>query len=316
MRTTITSLLLIAVLAGCGGGATPSENAGPAVVATTSILGDVARNVVETEGEVQVLMGTATDPHDFSPSARQAASIRSADLVIVNGLGLEAGMDDVIESAAAEGANILEVADMVDPIPFGDHGEEEGEHEEGEHEEEGHEHDEDPHFWMDPLRVAEAVGLISEELVAIAPDGGWAERGAFYQAELESLHAEIVAQLEAVPTDRRKLVTNHDALGYFADRYGFEVVATVIPGGDTLANPSASDLANVVEVLRREDVRVIFADTTAPTDLAEAVAAELGETVEVIELYTGSLGEEGSGADTYLGMMSLNASLIADGLGG
>lgn len=315
MRSILTTLLLIALITGCGNGATPSDGEGPTVVATTSILGDVATTVVSGEGQVQALMGVGTDPHDFSPSARQAASLRSADLVIVNGLGLEASMDDVIESAAAEGANILEVAEMVDPIPFGE--EEEGEHEEEgpDHGEEGHVHDEDPHFWMDPLRVAEAVDLIAGELAAIAPDGGWAERAASYRAELEALHEEIAARLETIPEDRRKLVTNHEALGYFADRYGFEVVATVVPGGDTLANPSASDLAELVDTLRREDVRVIFAETTAPTDLAEAVAAELGEAVEVIELYTGSLGEEGSQADTYLGMMRENASLIAEGLG-
>jgi len=110
-------------------------------------------------------------------------------------------------------------------------------------------------------------------------------------------------------------VTNHDALGYFAARYGFTVVGTIIPGGSSLGDPSSSELADLVAVMRAEDVRAIFADTTRPSVLADAVAAELGSDVVVVPLYTGSLGEPGSGADTVAGMLTVNAERIADALG-
>ena len=131
--------------------------------------------------------------------------------------------------------------------------------------------------------------------------------------ELEASIA--IADCSPIPPERRKLVTNHDALGYFADRYDYEVVATVIPGGSTLGEPSAADLSALVELIAEEGIPAIFAETTAPAALAEAVAAELGEGVEVRTLYTGSLGAPGSGADTYVGMMRTNAATIADALG-
>nr|MCU0281452.1 metal ABC transporter substrate-binding protein [Acidimicrobiia bacterium] len=128
------------------------------------------------------------------------------------------------------------------------------------------------------------------------------------------LDAEIEASLAAVPPEQRKLLTNHHALGYFADRYGFEVIGAIIPGGSTLAAPSPADLAELVDLLRQAGVRAIFAETTQSADLAEALAAELGGQVAVVSLYTGSLGEAGSGADTYIGMQRSNAERIAAAL--
>jgi len=129
------------------------------------------------------------------------------------------------------------------------------------------------------------------------------------------LDEEIVSLLEEVGRGRRKLVTNHDSLGYFAERYGFEVVGVVIPGGSTLANPSSEDLAQLVAVIEEEQVRVIFAETTDSTALAEAVAAEVGAEVEVVELHTGSLGEPGTESDTLVGLLLSNAETIAEALG-
>jgi zinc/manganese transport system substrate-binding protein len=121
--------------------------------------------------------------------------------------------------------------------------------------------------------------------------------------------------LDVVPAERRVLVTNHDALGYFADRYGFEVLGTVIPGGATLADPSSADLAELVATIQREEVPAIFAETIEPSVLAETVAAEVGDQVRVVELFTGSLGEEGSGAETLIDALIINARRIAEALG-
>ena len=118
-----------------------------------------------------------------------------------------------------------------------------------------------------------------------------------------------------IPPEKRKLITNHDALGYFADRYGFEVVASVVPGGSTMGEPSAGELSALAEVIRQEGIEAIFAETTSPAALAEAVAREVGDEVAVYTLYTGSLGPPGSGADTYVGMMRANAATIAEALG-
>ena len=175
---------------------------------------------------------------------------------------------------------------MLDPIAFGagghsHHDEDDNEgastpgecdpdagHEEGDHDDEdGHAHEEgscDPHIWMDPLRVATAVGLIAGELAALDPSVDWMANAMLYADELRTLDEEVVAVLEVVPEERRKMVTNHEAFGYFADRYGFEVVGVVIPGGSTLADPSSADLAELVEIMTEENIDVIFGETISP----------------------------------------------------
>jgi zinc/manganese transport system substrate-binding protein len=321
---TILTLVALLALTSCSS-SEPEE--GLTVVATTTVLGDVVSSIVGDDGEVDVLIDGQADPHEFSPSAAETATVLSADLVVANGLDLEAGALSLLESAEEEGIPVLYLAPQLDPIPFGggehEH-EEDEEEEEHEHEdEEDHEHEDeedhdhtgdDPHFWLDPLRMADATGLIASALDEVTPSTDWAERAGSVRAELEELHSEIADVLGPIPEDRRKLVTNHDSLGYLADRYGFEVVSTVIPGGSTMGEPSASDLAELVDLLRAEDIRAIFADTTSPRTLAEAVAAELGDSVQIYDLYTGALGEPGSGADTYAGMMRTNANTIAEAL--
>lgn len=298
--------LLLGLWACSGDGA--ARTPGVRVVATTSVLADVVGDLVGERGSVEALMEAGADPHDFTPTAEQAARLRSADLVVANGLGLEAGLSETLESAAADGAAVVELADRVDPLPFGHHADGHGEE---------HQHrDLDPHFVLDPLRVADAVDVVAEALSRQDDSVEWQGRAAPVREELESLHRDIQEQLSVIPDERRKLVTNHDALGYFADRYGFDVVATVIPGGSTLAEPSAADLADLADLLRREGVRAVFTDTTASPDLAETVAAEVGGEVRVHRLYTGSLGPEGSGAETYGGMMRANAATISGALGG
>ena len=162
------------------------------------------------------------------------------------------------------------------------------------------------------MRVAEAAHLIAHELAALDPSIDWEGRADAYASKIEDLHTEIEALLAPIPDADRKLITNHEALGYFAARYGFEVVDTVIPGGATLAEPGTAELAALVERIQEEGIPAIFAETIESTALAEALAAEAGGDVKVVELYTGSLGEPGSGADTLIGMLRINAQRIAD----
>jgi len=312
-------------LAGCGGAAnTPTTASGGClpveIVATTSILGDVVRNVAGDAARVEVLIPPGADPHSFAPSASQAAALRGAGLVVANGLGLEEGLHEVIEAAAADGVTVVEAASFVEALPFaaGEHEQDEDEAS-GEHEDEGegHEHGTlDPHIWTDPARMAQVAAGIGEALASADPSCAAAYRTAAeaYAADLLALDAEVEGILAAVPAENRKLVTNHHTLGYFADRYGFEVIGAVIPGGSTLAEPSPADLARLVETLRREGVRAVFAENTRSGGLVEALAAELGEGVAVVSLFSDALGAPGSGADTYIGMQRANAELIAAAL--
>jgi zinc/manganese transport system substrate-binding protein len=308
------------VLGGCGGegpGATPGvgECGALEIVVTTSILGDVVGNLAVGAGAVEVLMPVGADPHSFQVSASQAAALRRADLVVVNGLGLEEGMGGAIEAAAADGVLVVEAASFVEALPFGLMA---GGERPGAQERDRPQGTLDPHIWTDPVRMADVVTGLGEALAAADPACAerWRERAANYRQELLSLDEEIDAILAVIPAERRQLVTNHAALGYFADRYGFEVLGAIVPGGDTLAAPSPADLAALVQTLRRVGVRAIFAETTASADLAEAVVSELGEGVVVVALFTGSLGEPGSGAETYLAMQRTNAERIAAALGG
>ncbi len=313
------------------------------IVATTTILGSVAGDIATCAGgSVTTLMPVGADPHDFTPSSAQVAQMVSADVVIANGLGLEAGLGDALSSAAADGARVIEVAELVDPIEFGsgghsregddhdhgddhshegddhdhgdDHSEDKGDDHSHEGDDHGHDHGSlDPHFWFDMNRMADAAVIIGDDLAEL---GGptYAECGQQVAEEIRTAESEVAALLESVPADKRILVTDHDAFGYLADAYGYEVAGVVIPGGSTLAEPSSAQLRELVEVIQAEEVPAIFANTADPSTLADAVAAESGNNVEVVVLFVGSLGEPGSGADTYIGMMLTDAELIANAL--
>ena len=183
---------------------------------------------------------------------------------------------------------------------------------------EGHVHSgADPHVWFDPVRVSATLGELAEHLTddaGLAPDAV-ADCLSRYQAELAQLHDELVEILSAVAPADRRLVTDHDALGYFADRYGFEVIGTVIPSVSTLAETNPAALEELAEVIAETEVRAIFAEDHRSDDTIQALASRAGP-VEVATLYTGSLGQPGSGADTYAGFMRTNAGIIADALGG
>lgn len=293
-------------LTGCGGGSDPAASDGVTVIATTTILGDIATNVVGDSGTVTVLVPVGASPHDYQASAQQVAEIQNADLVVANGLGLEEGLGDILDSARSDGANILEIAPLVNPLLFAAAGTGNGE--------DNGDAGDDPHFWLDPLRDAEAAHLIASALAVLEPETNWQERADVYARELAMADGQIQEILGAVPDDQRMLVTSHSAFGYFADRYGFQIIGVVIPGGSTLAEPSSSELSNLVSEIRNAGVPAIFAETTEPTTLADSLAAETGNSIQVIQLYTGSLGEPGGEAGTLAGMLVTNARRIADAL--
>ncbi|NLE82175.1 MAG: zinc ABC transporter substrate-binding protein [Rhodococcus sp.] len=288
-----------AMVAGCSGTAGADR---PTVVVTTNILGDVTHNIVGDDIDVRVLMPPGADPHSFQISAAQAARIESADLLISNGLGLEEGIAHTVQAARSEGVPILEVAPQVNPIPFDTHGDSAAL---------------DPHFWTDPDRVAAATESIRDAVVRHVPGVDRAaidDRADAYVDRISDLTTAMTALFDSIPAESRRLVTNHHVFGYFAERFGFEVIGAVVPSGTTLASPSSADLAELSEAVRTSGVGAIFVDSSQPSKLADVLAKESGERVEVIELFTESLGDAGSGASSYLEMMETNATRITEGL--
>jgi zinc/manganese transport system substrate-binding protein len=302
---------LAAGTAACGDDGTGASGS-PRVVVTTSILGDVVRELVGEDAEVEVVIPPGADPHDFAPSSKQAAALREAGVLVANGLGFEVGLEDTIEAAADDGVTIVEVAELAPGhLAAG------GEHADGADGGHAHHDDEDPHVFTDPARMAVATAALAEVLAAEVPaldTDRFRARAAAYVEELERLDAEVEALLAAIPAERRVLVTNHEVLGYFADRYGFEVLGTVVPSLSTLAEPSAAGLRDLADAIAEAGVPAIFVESSSPARLAEALAEE-GAAVEVVELYAESLGEEGSGAETYVGMLRTTAERIAATLG-
>ena len=201
-----------------------------------------------------------------------------------------------------------------------DHDEDEHDEDEDDHDDHGHGHHDhahgefDPHFWFDPIRVKIAVNEIAEHLSEVDPAGAavyW-DNAAAYNAELDALHAWIEEQVAQIPVERRALVTSHDSFAYFAALYDFRVVGTVIPGLTTEREPSAQEIAGLVDTIRDNQIRAIFAETTVQDAIVMSVARETG--ASVARLYTGSLGASGSGADTYIGMVRANTMAIVDAL--
>ena len=313
---------------GSDAAAPPADGERPSVVVTTNLLGDVVRAVVGDLADVEVVMPLGSDPHDFSPTVKQAASMEDADLLVVNGLGFEEGMQDLIDGVIDGGTPVFAFAEAVQPL------EAEGGHDDGDdaagedtHDDTGDTHEGelpdaegpslDPHFWTDAARMAVAVGgFVDVATLATGIDEAALRAQAdAYIAELDALDAEIASLLADVPADRRVLVTNHEVFAYFADRYDFEVVGAVVPSLTTSAETSSRELEALAELITAEGIPAIFAETTQSTELAEALADEVGGEVQVVELHTESLGEQGTGAETYIGLMRTNANLIAEALG-
>lgn len=270
---------LAPLLAACGGG----DQAGgrPQVVVTTTVLGSVVKDLVGDAADVHVLMPNGADPHEFQPSAKDAERLARADLVVENGLKLEEGLQDALGQARDDGARIFTATDHVKLLAFGaDQADEIAEHGPN-----------DPHIWTDPLAMRDVVhALVPELRSALGIDV--AARGRRLESRLEALNAGIAAQVATLPADRRKLVTGHESLGYFAHRYDFRLVGAVLPSLSSQAQVSSGELATLKDQVRAENVPVIFNEIGTPPDVAQAVADETG--ARVVDLATHNLPDDGS----------------------
>jgi zinc/manganese transport system substrate-binding protein len=323
----------------------------PVVAVTTNILGDVVEQMVGDYVDVVTIMPVGADPHDFQASAQQIAQLGDAAVLIVNGADFEEGLIDVIESVEADGTPVFEAISAVSTIEFGEGSHDDGHEGEEDHDDDGHEgeedhdddghegeedHDDDghegeedhddghdhegadPHFFTDPARMADAaaaiLGYLTANLDGVDVDAMHASANE-YIAQLESLDTEVAETFANLTDDQRVLVTNHEVFGYFADRYDFEVVGAVIPSGSTADGASAQALAELAELIVAEGVPVIFADSSSSDELVQTLATEVGN-IDVVELYSESLGEAGSDGATYIDMVRSNAERIATALAG
>jgi ABC-type Zn uptake system ZnuABC Zn-binding protein ZnuA len=273
------------------------------VVATTTQLGDFARVVGGDAIEVDQILQPNTDPHDYEPRPSDVAGAAGAELVLASGDNLDPWVDQIVSDSGSD-AKVVELGAHV-PVRLA--GESSGD--------EASQYD--PHWWHDPRNAEAAVRTIEKALIAADPAhrAEFRRNGDTYVAELRALDAGIARCIGSVPAGRRKLVTDHDAFGYFANRYGIEVVGAVIPSQTTQAQASAEDLSKLAKTVEAEQVEAIFPESSLSQKVADAVARQTGASADHT-LYGDTLGPEGSDGETYLGMEAANADAIVRGLTG
>jgi zinc/manganese transport system substrate-binding protein len=288
--------LILATLLATLAPLTPAVAAEPPLrlVASFSILADIARNVGGDRVAVTSIVGPDADAHVYDPRPSDVAALAGADVLLTNGLGFEGWMDRLVGSSGFRGRWIVASAD-IEPLPADGH--------------------EDPHAWQDPRNVVRYVNRISAALAATRPAdaASFAVNAERYRRELLALDAQIRKAVDALPPERRRFVTSHDAFGYFARRYGFTILAP--QGWSTDDEASARDVAALIRQLKAGSVRAVFIENMTDPRLIERIAAEGGATVGG-RLYSDALAQPGEPAGTYLGMMKHNLATLLAALGG
>lgn len=314
----LTAVIAIAVTAiGCGEDDDGGSGGEVRAVATTTQAADLLASVGGQRLDVRSLLTPASDPHEYEPRPSDARAVAEAALVVRSGGDLDGWLGSVVDNAGGS-AELLTLIDHVETREGGHHDEHEGEGEE-EHaaEEEGASADADPHWWQDPRNAVRAVAAIRDALTEADPDGAeeYRRNAATYTRQIERLDGDIAACMAAIPADQRKLVTTHDAYGYFAARYDIEVIGAVIPSLSSQARPSAGDTADLVRLIRDEGVATIFPESALNPRLERAIAREAGAEVGDA-LYADALGPKGSAGETYLGALAHDADALALGFTG
>jgi ABC-type Zn uptake system ZnuABC Zn-binding protein ZnuA len=292
----------ILLLAGCSPVATSTlkpEIGTPLVLASTSFLADIAQNVAGDRLVVDTLLPLGVDPHTFQPRPADAAKVAASTVLILNGAEYEHFIEPLLDNAGGERL-VIEASSGLTPRPSTD----DLEHEGG-----------DPHFWLDPGLVITYVENIRDGLIAADPEGTdvYKANADAYIAQLKELDGWIQSQVATLSPEERLLVTNHEALGYFADRYGFTIVGAVVPSLSSEASPSAQEMAALVDQINASSATAIFLDASDNPSLAEQIAREAG--VEVITgLHLESLTAADGPAPTYIDMMKFNTELIVSNI--
>lgn len=298
--------VLLVLASACAPAAAPASGADTSrskktIVVTYSVLGAVVRDLVGDQANVVVPMPNGQDPHEWEPSAKDIETLNKADLVVQNGLRLEGGMEKTLSQARKSSVRFFTASDHItvrkvgpgEGLPTGDPDQAVGA--------------DDPHLWMDPLTTKMVVDALT---VQLKTDLGIdvADRAKDLDSRLDALNQEVADQVGTLPTANRNLVTGHESLGYFAQRYNFKLVGAIIPSLSSQAQVSASDLAALKKKIQDNQVKAIFAELGTPPTVATAISKETG--VKVVPLATHSLPADGS----YFTFLRELARVIIDGL--
>lgn len=292
------TLIFIPLTACSPSSTSETPTSGPRVLAVETFLGDIAQNVAGERLKVETLLPVAVDPHEFQPTPRDAIKIAESQVLIVNGLGYETWLTKDLEHSGGQ-RQVVVASEGLTPNP-----DPSGEHPDG-----------DPHMWMNPLNVIQYVENIRDGLSKADPAGkdGYAANADAYIAKLKDLDQWVKNGVAQLPVEKRLLVTNHDALGYFAQAYGFKIVGAVIPSVTTEASPSAQQMASLIETIKSSGAPAIFLDIGENQNLAKQIASESGAKV-VTDLYVESISTPDGPAPTYLDLLKHDVSVIIEAL--
>ncbi len=270
------------------------------VVATTSFVAEVIGEVGGDSVDLTMLLPLGADPHSYEPTPQDVRTLAEAHVVFINGFGLEAFLARTLKAAGGRAA-VVSLSEGIEPRALA--------------EGEGNEHEGvDPHVWLDPLNMIRWGENAATALAALdrAQTEGYRARAAAYASRLQRLDEWIRSQVDMIPAEKRRLVTDHEELGYFAARYGFDIVGALIPAYSSAAEPSAQDLAELISKLRDLRVTAVFVSSAVNPNLAARVAQDTG--MRLVPLYTHSLTDPSGPAPTYVALMEYNVRAIADGL--
>jgi ABC-type Zn uptake system ZnuABC Zn-binding protein ZnuA len=292
--TFLTLFLLMAnTLSACSTGPAVSAPSGPRVLAAESFLADIAQNIAGDHLTIDTLIPLGSDPHAYELTPRDAARLSDADLLLINGSGFESWLAPALNTLPGT----VTVVEAARGLPF------------------AAARPGDPHFWLDPISAIQYVNNIRDALIKLDPQNkaDYAANASQYTQKLQDLDAWVRQQVAVIPAPERLLLTNHESLGYYADRYGFTVIGTILESASTGAAPSAEHLAKLVDLIRASRAKAIFLETGANPELAQTLAAETGIRV-VTDLQTHSITPPGGVAPTYLKMIEWNTLTIVKAL--
>jgi ABC-type Zn uptake system ZnuABC Zn-binding protein ZnuA len=290
-------LILAILLSACGGRAASDSGAKiPVVLTSTTFLADITRNIAGDRLHVESLLPFGADPHSYQPTPRDAAILSESELIIINGAEYEHFLESLLENAGSE-IKTIEAAAGISPRTDA----------EGEH-------GLDPHMWLDPNNIILYTENIRDALTHLDPhsEAVYRTNADAYIAELKSLDTWIREQVDQIPSEKRLLVTNHEAFGYFAETYGFTITGTVIESFSSDASPSAQQIAELIDQIRTSGAPAIFLDASDNSSFAQQIAEETGVRV-ITDLHLESL-TDGEPAPTYLDMMKHNVNQIVNAL--
>ncbi|MFT3890023.1 MAG: metal ABC transporter substrate-binding protein [Anaerolineales bacterium] len=300
-RFIIILTLITLTLTGCRN---PASNSGtpfdptqgrsaPVILTSTTILADITRNIAGDRLNVDSLLPIGTDPHSYQPTPQDVAKLTQSKVLVINGLDYESFLQPLLDNAGGE-RTVIEASTGISP-----------------REEAG---SIDPHMWLDPNNVIRYVENIRDGLIQFDPAGEaiYKTNADKYVRELTELNTWIDEQVQEIPLEKRLLVTNHEALGYFAERYEFKVVGTVVESFSSDASPSAQQMAGLIDQIKSSGAPAIFLDAGDSTSLAQQIANETSVRV-VTDLHLESL-TDGAPAATYIDLMKHNVTQIVNAL--